>query len=197
MARPRGRRRRVDDAAVRLPARALAVVIPLGLAATASWLGAYSAFTDTVSATSSFSTGTIDVTANGSQGPTYSFSTLDVAGLVPGASATYAQLAVANIGTASLTWSMPAPTISNATLGNAMAIGIVRTATSGCTSTTYGTGTTVYAEATGLSAATVPSRALAAGATDYLCFKVSLPAAATNTVMGLTTTATFVVNATT
>lgn len=177
--------------------RVLVAAVPIALAAAATWLGAFSAFTDTVSARSTLATGTIDVTANGSSATPYAWSALDTSGMLPG-SVRYAPLTIANAGTAPLTWSMAAPTVTGSTtLAAAMTIGISRTASATCASSADFTGgTLLFAETTGLTTATVGSRTLAAGGSDVLCFKVTLPASAPSSLQGLSTVPTFVVSAT-
>jgi predicted ribosomally synthesized peptide with SipW-like signal peptide len=167
--------------------RALLAVGPLvGL----SWLGAFAAFTDSVDATSSFSTGTVVIKANDQTG-TVAFSSLSMSAMTPGATQ-YASLKITNGGTQSFTYAMATATSGDASLAAALTIGIKVVPTSSCSASDYGASSTVaYAEAAGLGSAAIATRPLASGASEFLCFKVALPSGASNALQGLTTNATF------
>jgi hypothetical protein len=150
-----------------------------------SWVGAYAAFTDSVDATSSFSTGTVAIEANDTSG-TVAFTSLSMSDITP-ATVRYAALTVSNVGTADFTYAM----------ASAMTIGIKVVPTSTCDATSYGASSTVaYAEAAGLDDAAIAAQPLASGAEEHLCFKVSLPSGASNALQGLSTSATFAFTAT-
>lgn len=175
--------------------RRLRALLGIGPLVALSWAGAYAAFTDSVDATSSFSTGTIAIEANDQSG-TVSFTSLSMNGMVPG-SVNYASLKIGNVGTIPFDYTMSTATSGDATLAAGLAIGIKLTATSTCDASTYGaSGTSAYAEATGLGSAAIATRPLAVGASEYLCFKVSLPSGASNTLQGRSTDATFTFAAT-
>lgn len=167
--------------------RALLAVGPL---VALSWAGAFSAFTDNVDATSSFSTGTIAITANDQSG-TVAFTSLSMSGMTPGA-VTYAPLKITNAGSADFTYAMSAGASGSSALAGALTVGIKLVPGPTCTASDYAASSTVvYAEAAGIDSAAIASRPLASGASELLCFKVQLPASADNTLQGLTTDATF------
>ncbi len=173
--------------------RAMLAIGPLvGL----SWLGAYAAFTDSVDVTSSFSTGSIQIRANDQSG-TVAFTSLSMSNMIPGA-VRYAPLRIANSGTADFTYAMTTATSGSGVLAGALTIGIKAVPSATCTATEYtASRTVVYAEAAGLGGAAIAARPLAAGASEFLCYRVELPSGAGNALQGLTTSATFTFNATT
>lgn len=187
---------RIGEAAVKLPSsRRVRALLAIGPLVAVSWVGAYAAFTDSVDATSSFSTGTVAIEANDQSG-TVAFTSLSMSSMTPGAT-TYASLKISNTGTASFDYVMTTATTGDAALASGLAIGIKVVGSSTCDATAYGaSGTTAYAEATGLDSAAISARPLAAAASEYLCFKVSLPSGASNSLQGLTTNATFTFTAT-
>ena len=77
--------------------RRLRALLALGPLVAFSWAGAYSAFTDSVDATSSFSTGSVTIEAN-DQGGAVAFTSLSTSGMTPGA-VNYAPLKLSNGGT--------------------------------------------------------------------------------------------------
>jgi len=155
-----------------------------------SWVGAFAAFTDSVDVTSAFSTGTVEIQANDATG-TVAFSSLSMSDMTPG-STTYAPLKISNTGSAGFDYAMATATTGDAALAAGLTLGIRAVPGPACTAGDYdGSSTTVYAEAAGLNAAGFPARPLAAGASEYLCFRVHLPAGADNTLQGRSTAATF------
>jgi hypothetical protein len=176
---------------MKLPSsRRIRALLALGPLVGLSWIGAYAAFTDSVSATSSFSTGTVTIEANDQTG-TVAFSSLAMSGMTPGATK-YASLKITNGGSADFTYAMGTATSGDAALASALTIGIKVVPTSACSATEYGASSTVaYAEAAGLGSAAIASRPLASGTSEFLCFKVQLPAGASNALQGLTANATF------
>jgi hypothetical protein len=155
-----------------------------------SWAGAYSAFTDNVGATSSFSSGSVTIRANDQSG-TVAFTSLSMSGMTPGA-VSYASLKIGNGGSADFTYAMAGATSGSSALAAALTIGVKLVPSASCTATDYAaSSTTVYTEAAGLGNATIASRPLASGASEFLCFKVLLPSSAGNALQGLTTNATF------
>lgn len=179
--------------------RRLAVAVtalPVGLGAATSWLGAFATWTDSVQATSSFVSGSVDLTVDGSNGPTYTWSGLTVSGMGPG-SVAYAGLTVANPGSVPLTYGMTTSAGGSAALASALTIGVRQVAVPGCSSGAYSGGTVLSADATGLTSATVSARTLAAGGQELLCVKVTLPAGASPSLKGTSTTPAFAFTATT
>jgi predicted ribosomally synthesized peptide with SipW-like signal peptide len=181
---------------MKLPSsRRVRTLLALGPLVAVSWAGAYAAFTDSVDATSSFSTGTIAIKANDQAG-TVSSTSLSMSGMVPG-SVNYSSLKISNVGTIPFNYTMTTATSGDVALAAGLAIGIKLIATSTCDASAYGTsGTSAYAEATGLGSAGIATRPLAIEASEYLCFKVSLPSGASNTLQGRSADATFTFAAT-
>jgi spore coat-associated protein N len=148
-------------------------------------------FTDSAASTWSFTTGTIDVSAN----PTV-FTAVNA--MMPGANATQA-LTVANAGTGDLRYALSVA--ATTPLGTALQLTIKTTdAGGGCAAFT---GTSVLA-ATALNGAALGSsvqganagdRNLAAGASEVLCFRVSLPVSTGDAMQGLSSAATFTFDA--
>jgi hypothetical protein len=170
--------------------RRVRAILAVGPLVALSWAGAFSAFTDNVDVTSSFSTGSVVIRANDQTG-TVAFTSLSMSGMTPGA-VRYAPLRITNGGTADFTYAMATATSGSAPLAAALTIGIKTVPSATCTATEYNaSSTTVYSEAAGLGSAAIASRPLAAGASEFLCFKVTLPSSAGNALQGLTTNATF------
>ena len=148
-------------------------------------------FTDTTASTWSFTTGTVDISTN----PTVF---TDVTAMMPGDNVTQA-LTVTNGGTGDLRYAM-ATTATNA-LGDQLQL-TVKTADAGGGCAAF-TGTGVVA-ATALDGAGFGSsaqganagdRTLAAGASEVLCFRVSLALSTGNAFQGATSAATFTFDA--
>ena len=143
-------------------------------------------FTDSVDATASFSTGTIDLTAS----PTTVFS---VAAAFPGDSGSQT-VAVSNNGTGALRYAMTTSATNPDSKGLATQLQLTITA-----GTCPGSGGALYgAAALGSAALGNPAqgaqagdRVLAASTSEDLCFAWSLPSATGNAYQGATTTATF------
>lgn len=176
--------------------RRVRALLALGPLVGLSWLGAYAAFTDSVDVTTSFSTGSVQIRANDQSG-TVAFTSLSMTGMIPG-SVRYAPLRITNSGTSNFNYSMSTATTGSAPLASALTIGIRVVPSATCTATEYNASTTtVYTEAAGLGSAAIAARPLAASASEFLCYKVTLPSGASNTLQGLTANATFTFTATT
>ena len=163
----------------------------LGLTIVGLGAGAFSLaiFTDSAASTGSFASGTIDITSS----PAVAFT---VANMMPGDTNT-ATMTIANAGTAQLRYSLT--TTATTTLGTALTL-TVKTLGTNCA--TFD-GTTVLA-ATALNGAAIGSptqgaqagdRVLNAASNEVLCFRVTLPLAAANTLQGLSSAATFTFDA--
>lgn len=178
-----------------LSARRVRAVLAVGPLVALSWAGAFSAFTDNVDVTTSFSTGSVVIRANDQAG-TVAFTSLTTSGMTPG-TVRYAPLRITNGGTADFSYAMATAASGSAPLAGALTIGVKLVPSATCTQTEYDASrTTLHAEAAGLGSAAIASRALANGASEFLCFKVQLPSSADNTLQGLTTSATFSFTAT-
>jgi hypothetical protein len=148
-------------------------------------------FTDTTSSTWSFTAGTIDISTN----PTVFTA---ITSMMPGDNATQA-LTVTNGGTGDLRYAMS--TAATNALGDQLTLAIkTEDAGGGCAAFT---GTSVLA-ATALDGAGFGSanqgidagdRNLAAGASEVLCFRVSLALSTANTFQGASSAATFTFDA--
>jgi spore coat-associated protein N len=146
-------------------------------------------FTDADASTWTFDTGTIDIESS----PTV---LVDVTAMMPGDSDTQA-LTIDNDGTAELRYAMD--TAATNALGDELRLE-VREAGTGCANWD---GAVVVADTaldgSGIGDATsgvdAGDRVLAAGSSEVLCFRVSLPLAATNSSQGATSEATFTFSA--
>ena len=168
----------------------LRALLAIGPLVALSWAGAYAAFTDTVDATTTFTTGSVSIEAN-DQGGTVAFTSLSTSGITPG-TVTYAPLKISNAGTIAFRYTMATATGGSAPLAAALTIGIKVVGSSTCDASAYaGSSTVAYAQSAGLGGATIAARPLAVGASEYLCFRVELPSGADNSLQGLTTSATF------
>ncbi|HKG38414.1 MAG TPA: hypothetical protein VKB25_05445 [Conexibacter sp.] len=170
--------------------RRVRALLAIGPLVALSWAGAYAAFTDSVDATTSFSTGSVSIEAN-DQGGTVAFTSLSTSGMTPG-TVTYAPLKISNSGSLNFRYTMATATGGSAALAGALTIGIKVVGSSTCDATAYsGSSTVAYAQSAGLGAAAIGARSLARSASEWLCFRVELPASADNSLQGLTTNATF------
>ncbi len=163
----------------------LAVLLGVTTLSLGAGLFSLALFTDTDTVTGEFATGTIDIEAS----PTLAF---DVDPMMPGDSET-AQLTIDNDGTADLRYALTAT--ATGTLGDALVLEIRDLGTS-CAAFD---GASVLA-ATALDGAVLGDvtqgdqggdRPLAAQASEELCFRVSLPGTADDTLQGETSDAVF------
>ncbi len=177
-----------------VPLRLTAVLLPLGLGAAATWPSAVAVWTGGVVATSTVATGRLDLTLDGAQGPTTTWSGLTVSGLLP-TDVVHASLTVANAGTVPLTWSLATTVTGSTALAAALTVG-VREVASSCSAATWPGGTVLAAESAGLTSAAVAGRPLAPGATAVLCVRVTLPSGAASSLQGTSVTPSFAVTAT-
>lgn len=175
-------------------------IAALGTLSGALWAGTFASFSDTQTATSTFSAGTVDLQLNSTAGATYTFTSLSLSAMKPG-DAVYAPLTVSNVGTLPYTYAMTS-SASNADgkgLASSLVLGMKVVANAGaCDSGGAGyaaSSTTVVAEGA-LGSAAISSRSLAAGASEVLCTYVSLPSNAANSLQGATTTDTMTFTAT-
>jgi hypothetical protein len=148
-------------------------------------------FTDTSGATWAFTAGTIDISTS----PTV-FTAVNP--MMPGDNSTQS-LTVSNAGTGDLRWSLAVAATN--TLGSALQLTIkTQDGGGGCaafTGTSVLAATTLNGAALGSSAqgAQAGDRNLAAGASEVLCFRVSLPLTTGNALQGITSAATFTFDA--
>jgi hypothetical protein len=148
-------------------------------------------FTDNSGATWAFTAGTIDISTS----PTV-FTAVNP--MMPGDNSTQS-LTVSNAGTGDLRWSLAVAATN--TLGSALQLTIkTQDGGGGCaafTGTSVLAATTLNGAALGSSAqgAQAGDRNLAAGASEVLCFRVSLPLTTGNALQGITSAAMFTFDA--
>ncbi len=176
--------------------RALAA---LGSLAGLAWAGTFATFTDSATASSTFTAGTVDLELADEADDDYGFTAIEMANMKPG-DVKYAPLKVENAGTLGFAYSMSvsATNADGKGLASQLVLG-AKTVLDAATCDTAGLGyglsaTTVVAEGS-LSSRTITNRALASGS-EVLCVKVELPAGTGDTFQGATTTATFTFSAT-
>ncbi|BDZ51662.1 hypothetical protein GCM10025867_39030 [Frondihabitans sucicola] len=170
---------------------ALGAVVGLGTVATLA------AWSDTGAVTGNFSTGTIDLKLNGQDG-TAALTSLSMANATPGTTI-YANLPVLNNGTVAFTYGFTtastngsdSPALNANLTWSIVSLGTATT----CNATTFAAAAAVPATnisptATLSAAPAITGRALAAGATENLCFQVTLPSSAPTGVQGKSTVAT-------
>lgn len=173
------------------------VIAALGTLSGAVWAGTFATFTDSATGTSTFSTGTVDLTLAGDTTDAYAFSTLSFSNMKPG-DVKYAPLTVANPGSLSFTYTM-ATSATNAdtkNLGTTLVAGVKTAATCDAAGYALVASTVVVAEGSLATRSISPARTLAPAANEILCFKVDLPSATGDALQGASTTATFTFSAT-
>ncbi|MFP5376088.1 MAG: TasA family protein [Acidimicrobiia bacterium] len=180
--------------------RKVRLVLSLGLLSGLVWAGTFATFTDSGTATSTFTAGTVDLVVGGDVSDAYAFTSIQMTNMKPG-DVKYAPLTIANTGTLGFTYSM-STSATNAdakALRDQLTLGIKKVATE-ATCDSAGVGYAASADtltASGaLSAAAIASRSLAASASEVACFRVELPSTAGDTYLGATTTAPFTCSAT-
>jgi hypothetical protein len=164
----------------------------------ATWAGTFATFTDSGTATTTFSTGTVDLLLNNEADDDYAFTSLQLLNLKPG-DLLYAPLTVANNGTLPFAYSMAtsATNLDGLGLRDQLTLGIKKVANAAaCDAAGYLASVDVLTASGALTAGTVASRALAASTNEVLCFRIDLPAAVGNLFQGATTPATFTFTAT-
>jgi spore coat-associated protein N len=177
---PRTRRRRRG---------VLAVLLGLTVVSLGAGMFSLAVFTDTAASTGSFTSGSVDISSS----PTVAF---NVTNMVPGDVVTQG-LTITNNGTLSLRYALT--TVASTILGDNLTVAIKTVGTS-CA---VFDGTSVLAT-TALDGAAFGSpaqgpqagdRTLAAAANEVLCFRVTFPLSADDTLQGLTSAATFTFSA--
>lgn len=177
-------------------------VAALGTLSGAVWAGTFATFTDSATGSSTFTSGTVDLTLAASQ-----FTTLSTSLMKPG-DVKYAPLTVTNAGTLGYNYTMTSAE-TETTLSGALTLQAVKGAAT-CDSTGFTAALAAITLATpgyenvipngSLASAGISTpRAIAASATEALCVKVAFPdggAGADNGLQGLTTTSTFTFTAT-
>lgn len=164
------------------------------------WAGTFATFTDSGTAESTFTAGTVDLLVGAEEDDALAFTSIEMDNMKPG-DVKYAPLTIANDGTLGFTYSMAtsATNTDSKALAGQLTLGVKRVANeAACDSAGvgYDASSDILTTSGPLSAAAIASRTLAAGSSEVACFRVELPASAGDTFQGATTTATFTFSAT-
>jgi spore coat-associated protein N len=176
------------------------LVLSLGLVSGVVWAGTFATFTDSGTATSTFTAGSVDLLLSGETDDAYAFTSIEMSNMKPG-DVKYAPLTIANAGTLGFTYTM-ATSATNAdtkALRDQLTLGIrkvVNEAACDSAGVGYAASLDTMTASGALSAGAIASRSLTAGASEVACFRVELPSTANDTFQGATTTATFTFSAT-
>lgn len=176
------------------------LLLTLGVAFGAVWAGTFATFTDSGTATSTFTAGTVDLLISSEVDDAYAFTSIEMSNMKP-TDVKYAPLTVANNGTLGFSYTMSTSATNSDSKGllNQLTVGVKKVAnTAACDSAGvgYAASTDVLIAEGALSAAAISSRTLTAGTSEVACFKVLLPTASADSFQGATTTATFTFSAT-
>ncbi len=164
------------------------------------WAGTFATFTDSGTADSTFTAGTVDLLINADADDAYAFTSIEMSNMKPG-DVKYAPLTIANAGTLAFTYSMTT-TATNAdskALRDQLTLGIRKVAdaaTCDAAGVGYGASVDTLTASGALSAGAIASRALAASTNEVACFRVELPSGSGDSFQAATTTATFTFSAT-
>jgi spore coat-associated protein N len=176
------------------------LVLSLGALSGVVWAGTFATFTDSGTATSTFTAGSVDLLLSGETDDAYAFTSIEMSNMKPG-DVKYAPLTIANAGTLGFTYTM-ATSATNAdtkALRDQLTLGIrkvVNEAACDSAGVGYAASLDTMTASGALSAGAIASRSLTAGASEVACFRVELPSTANDTFQGATTTATFTFSAT-
>ena len=178
----------------------LRLVLCLGSLSGLVWAGTFATFTDSGTASSTFTAGTVDLVVSGETDDAYDFTSIQMGNMKPG-DVKYAPLTIANTGTLGFTYSMSTSSTNtdSKNLAGQLTLGVKKVdaeATCDSAGVGYGASAVTLMSAGALSSAAIASRSLAASASEVACFRVELPSTADNTYQGATTTATFTFSAT-
>ncbi len=167
-----------------------------GVLSAVIWAGTFATFTDSGTASSTFTAGTLDLVVGGDTDDAYAFTSIQMGNMKPG-DVMYAPLSIANTGTLGFDYTMATSATNADTLGLAgqLTLGIKAVAST-CDATTYGASSDVMDAGGALSGAAIASRNLASAASEVACFRVELPSASDNSFQAATTIATFTLSAT-
>jgi predicted ribosomally synthesized peptide with SipW-like signal peptide len=174
--------------------------LALGVFVGAVWTGTYATFTDSGTASSTFTAGTVNLLVSSEADDDYAFTSLSLSNMKPG-DVVYAPLTIANSGTLGFNYTM-ATSATNAdslSLRTQLTLGAKKVANAAACDTAgvgYAASSDVLTAEGALNSAAIASRALASSASEVACFKVLLPSTSGDTFQGATTTATFTFSAT-
>ena len=176
------------------------VLLAVGTLSAAVWAGTFATFTDSGTATSTFTAGTVDLLISSETDDAYAFTAIEMSNMKPG-DVKYAPLTIANNGTLSFAYT-EATSATNAdtkALRDQLTLGakiVANTAACDTAGVGYAASVTTVTASGALSAAAISSRTLAAGASEVICYKVELPSGAGDEYQAATTTATMTFSAT-
>lgn len=176
------------------------LVLSLGLLSGVVWAGTFATFTDSGTATSTFTAGSVDLLLSGETDDAYAFTSIEMSNMKPG-DVQYAPLTIANAGTLGFSYTM-ATTATNAdskALRDQLTLGIKKVANAAACDSAgvgYAASLDTMTASGALSSAAISSRSLSAGTNEVACFRVELPSGSNDTFQGATTTATFTFSAT-
>ncbi len=181
-------------------AKKLRLVLCLGSLSGLVWAGTFATFTDSGTAASTFTAGTVDLLLSAEADDAYAFTSIEMGNMKPG-DVKYAPLTIANNGTLAFTYSMATSSTNtdSKNLAGQLTLGVKKVANLAACDTAgvgYAASTDTLAAAGALSSAAITSRALAVAGSEVACFRVELPSGAGDTYQGATTTATFTFSAT-
>ena len=178
--------------------RKIKVVLALGTLSSAVWASTFATFTDSATATSTFTAGSVDLVLNSDTSDAYAFTTLQSSNMKP-TDVIYAPLNVANTGTLGFSFTM-ASSSTNAdskALRDTLELGIKLVANAGaCDAAGYAASATTIRAQSAINGASVGARTLTAGSNEVWCFKAELPSGAGDSLQGSTTTTTMTFSAT-
>lgn len=180
--------------------RKIRLIAASGLLLGAVWTGTSATFTNAPTASSTFTSGVIDLELADEADDVYAFTSLDFSAMKPG-DVRYAPLKIENptatdaLGL-SYTMSTSATNADTKDLRSQLLLGIKLIPSATCDSTTYAASSDVLSAQGVITSAAIASRTLAAGASEYACFQVTLPSGVGNAYQGASTTATFTFSAT-
>ncbi len=163
------------------------------------WAGTFATFTDSGTASSTFTAGTVNLLISGELDDAYAFTTIEMSNMKPG-DVKYAPLTLANAGTLGFTYSMATTATNTDSLGlrDQLTLGVKKVANeAACDSAGVGylASVDVLTASGALSAGAIASRTLTAGASEVACFRVELPSGSGDSFQAATTTATFTFSA--
>ena len=161
-----------------------------------STIGTLAAWTDESQGVTTFSAGSVDLKFDSTSDTPLALTSLSFANAAPG-TVKVAPLTVNNTGTMNFTYAMATSltTTSSPSLAPALRVTIAVGATT-CEGSTLTGGTVLVGNAALSDLPAIASRALAASASESLCFKVELPSDAATAYQGTNVTATFAFTAT-
>ena len=164
------------------------------------WAGTFATFTDSGTAQSTFTAGTVDIVVGGDVDDAYAFTSIEMSNMKPG-DVKYAPLTIANTGTLGFTYTMStsATNADSKALRDQLTLGIkkvVDAATCDSAGVGYAASLDTITASGALSAGAIASRSLAASANEVACFRIELPSGSGDSFQGATTTATFTFSAT-